>query len=795
MCVGYDTRTAREGDLTSTVGCGDRSALEGAAFGASAAETPGVSGGKARLEEPIPSQSGTSGLVEYQTHYLWAVIIATLLSLLLVVRFFEIQIIKGRDHEQRARIDHITRERIMPRRGRLLDREGRPLAYNISEHNLAVIPHFLDRYPETLPRLRQLLGLTDIEYGRIAQRVQRAMTPNRRHHRLTILRDLVSNRCPHDNTALETGQDPAPLLWCSACGGRFEERPERAQRCKYDGRPLELSREGRVARCPLCETTYVATPVCPEDGAPLDIRPTTLNCPRCKRSFEDQVAIVKSHLHELPGLSVVTSIKRNYPEGFRMSHLLGYLNQVNPRDLERFPNRYRHDDLIGRAGLERALEGDPTHPFEPNLRGIPGEDVFFRDERGMRQRIAEHARVAANLRSTPAVQGDDVWLTIDLGVQRIVEQAMRRHPNPSGAAVVVDVHTGRILASYSRPEFDPNVWSGRLTREAKEEYDNNPYSPMMNKALSAFPPGSVWKVVTALAALNEGLVDHETTIDCPGHYDFAGRRFRCHDRSGHGEIAMVEAIKHSCDVYFYHLGEMLGMDILERYSSEVFGLGKPTGIEVGERTGQVPSKDWHRSRSGGWQPGIVLSTAVGQGGVLATPLQIARLFAALANGGRVLKTRLVLQTTDQQGKVRRRFMPEVERLIGLPAEKLDLVHQGLVATVEDDDGSGRLARLPHVRIAGKTGTAEAPRVLQGVSEELARWLLRDHAWFAAYAPAEQPQIAVVVFLEHGGWGGRNAAPIAGRIIDEFFRQGYGQLPTPEAPAPSASPDEDLDGIH
>ena len=738
------------------------------------------------------------GLVEYRTHYLWAAIIAAVFSLILIARFFQLQILKGDEYEKKSAMQEEASAPIPPRRGRILDSSGRVLAENVSEYGVEVVPDFLEKNPGTLPRLRALLGLNDEDYKKVAKKVQRSMTPKRRFDRFEVMSNVVSDRCPFDGSLLQLGESPE-YLWCPACGHHYFKLGRDQHHCRFDEQPLEFSESGRVGRCSACGATYVQGGACPEDGEQLVHRRNILVCPSCGRAFDNQVALVHSHLHELPGVSLKTELRRRYPERFRLGHVLGYMNEVNAKDLKLFGERYRPGDYIGRKGLERSLEGDPDRPFEPNLRGVPGEEVFLRDFRGVRVDENGVTHTSANLdeKSTPAVPGDDVQLTVDVEMQKIVERALRYHH--SGAAVVQDVHTGRVLALYSKPGFDPNVWSGRLTRDAKKEYDDNPYSPMLNKALVAYAPGSVYKVVTALAALEEGIVTEETEINCPGYYDFGGRRFRCHKHSGHGDVNLLAALKYSCDVYFYKVGELLGMDRIERYSEEVFGLGVPTGIEIGERVGRVPSKEWHRQHSRiGWQPGFTLSTAVGQGAVLSSPLQIARIYSALANGGRVLKSRIVLQVSRPDGEVKRRYMPEVERVLGVTPEHLALVHSGLVAAVNDDDATGIEARSDQVVIAGKTGTAEAPQVKKGADEEIAAWLLQDHAWFAAYAPAEEPQISVVVFIEHGGGGGKNAAPVAKRIIEEYFRKGFGELPEPadhrQTEDDTKASDKDLDGI-
>ena len=745
------------------------------------------------MQEGFPTEQ--KGLVEYRTHYSWAVIFLTVLCLGLVGRFFHLQILRGEEYERRAQIDHIGRERIPPRRGGIVDRAGRVLARNVSEHSVAVVPHYLERHDQTLPRLRALLRLTHDEYGAIARKVSGATTKRRRFSRLTVMRGLVADRCPHDGNDLVLGEGQSSL-WCPACGGRYEPMGRDQRRCTHDRKKLDFSAGGRVGRCSQCGTAFVQARRCPEDGATLEDRTASLICPICKRSFDNQVAIVTSHLHELDGLSVHSVLRRYYPERFHFSHILGYMNEVNRKELLANRELYRPGDYIGRSGLERAIEGLPGGLRDVSLRGTPGEAVYFRDSRGRRRTHAKLGRSVTNLQSRPAVGGDTIWLTVDLGVQKIAQRALRYHP--SAAAAVVEVHTGRVLAIYSKPAFDPNVWSGRLTREAKREYDDSPYSPMLNKALTAYAPGSVYKVVTALAALETGVVEPETTLNCPGYYEFGGRRFRCHKHSGHGDMDLVGALKYSCDVYFYKVGEMLGMDRLEDYAHRLFAFGEPTGVEIPERVGRVPSKDWHRKHSRiGWQPGFTLSTAVGQGAVLTSPLQVARAYAAIANGGRLHSSRLVLQVEGEDGTIRRRYMPRVQRELGVAPEHLALVHDSLVQAVHAEDGTAALALLPGIRVAGKTGTAEARQVKRGVTPEIAEWLLTDHAWFAAYAPAEDPQIAVAVFVEHGGSGGKIAAPVARTIIESYFREGYGTLPAQGDASPAKDVDaaaDELDGI-
>ncbi len=475
-----------------------------------------------------------------------------------------------------------------------------------------------------------------------------------------------------------------------------------------------------------------------------------------------KVALAEALRAQVDGISITVRYQREYPEGEVGAHLLGYMGRPTRRELDQDEEgRYHVDSMKGRFGLERR--------FEDVLGGRDGFERYVVDARGARQEGGWADQALAGLETNRApVRGHDVVLTTDIEVQKILVKAMGRYD--SGAAVVVDIRDGSLLGIVSKPTFDPNVWSGRLTREAKQAVDDNPYKPMLDKSVHSYFPGSVYKVVTAIAALEEGVLDPSEPIDSPGYYEYGGRTFHCHKRSGHGHVDLNGAMAASADVYFYKLGEQLGIDTLAVYARR-FGFGTRTTLAInGESAGIVPTKAHHEKHSaGGYQHGLALSTAIGQGDVRTSPVQMAMGFAALANGGTVFAPRVVQKITTEDGREVSRYEPRSVGKLGADPEHISLVNRSLERAVNDPElATGHLAAIPGGRIAGKTGTAQVRKIIRGhLRQTVKHFRHRDHAWFTAFAPYESPKIAVVVFLEHGGSGGKDAAPIARHIIEAY----------------------------
>ncbi|MEZ4266310.1 MAG: penicillin-binding protein 2 [Myxococcota bacterium] len=698
-----------------------------------------------------------------------ALTIFTLLFIGLEARLFYLQILRGEDFRERARISVISRERIPARRGEIRDREGRVLARNVATYEIEITPHFVIRAgrDDVLDRLSAVIGLSADERLTLNEAIDEAVANNKVWEPIALDRDLVADTCPVDGTTLQIRDEVNRTYLCPQDGDVFEPIDDKATYCPHDRARLTWDGPPRtVAGCPKCKRRFLTTAQCPDHDVPLHVVDQNLECPLCKRTYSNEVAALQSHLYDLPGVEVDTDFKREYPFQYDAAHLIGYMNRVTAADRERWPDIYGLQDVVGRAGVERALETE--------LRGERGESLSIKDARGHRTSSSDAQVLAGESEFQRAIPGLDVWLTLDMDLQKEVRKAFRYYA--SGAAVVVDPNTGEVLASYAKPGFDPNELTGGIDSARWAEIQENPYAPLMNKALTAFAPGSVYKIVTGLAAQVESIITPDVTIDCPGHYDYKGRRFHCHNRTGHGAVDLIGGFAHSCDVYFYRVGEMLGIDRMARYG-HAFGFGEATGIEVSERSGLVPTRKWHEEETTlGWQPGFALSTAIGQGSLTASPLQVARAFAAVANGGNLLQMHLVSKLTDEHGNVVHQASPQVTGRLPGTAAQLSVIREALVRVVNDPSGTARDVALQSIVIAGKTGTAEAAQVRAGVSAEMATWLKEDHAWFAAYAPAEQPQIVVVVFVEHGGSGSKMAGPIAQRIISSWMRMGRYRAP-------------------
>ena len=367
-------------------------------------------------------------------------------------------------------------------------------------------------------------------------------------------------------------------------------------------------------------------------------------------------------------------------------------------------------------------------------------------------------------------------LTIDANVQKVAEEAFG---DQAGAAVAMDVNTGEVLAFVSKPGFDPALFSGKLPADIWKEYLEDKRHPLENKALTGqYPPGSTFKIITALAGLEDGKIDEKTTVNCSGSYELGNSIFNCWKRHGHGVTNLKKALRESCDVYFYQLGERLGVDRIAAMAKR-FMLGAPMGIGLAhEKGGLIPTTEWKLKRfAKRWFHGETLPVAIGQGYVLMTPIQLASMIATVANEGTVYRPYLVKRIIDADGKPLKEFKPESMGSTGISADKFRLVKQGLLAVVNEPGGTGGAARLADVHVAGKTGSSQVVKLRD--SKQATPYQYRDHALFVAFAPYEKPEIAVAVVVEHGEHGGSAAAPIAGRILRAWFD---GKKPAKKEPA-------------
>ncbi|MCZ7555900.1 MAG: penicillin-binding protein 2 [Bacteroidia bacterium] len=450
-----------------------------------------------------------------------------------------------------------------------------------------------------------------------------------------------------------------------------------------------------------------------------------------------QVSLLEENRTLLPGVGFLIESTRRYNLDARMAHLLGYTKEISPTLLRTLGEYYQPGDIVGFNGIEAY--------YEPILRGRKGYGYHTVNAMGRVVESFEHGRS-----DIPAREGADLFLSIDQQLQRYGEQIMR---NRRGAIVAMDPRNGEVLAFVSAPDYDLNDLSGKISPEVWNGLIGNPAKPMYNRcSMAAYPPGSTFKMLVAVAALQEGIIDPDTKIHCPGSYPLAGKDFRCH--GAHGNVGVVAALEYSCNVFFYKLIFKLGFANLQKYGA-LFHFGRPTGMDISnESAGIVPSEEYYNRRYGTrWNIGYLVNLGIGQGEVNTTPLQMAAYTAAIANGGtyytphavRKVRDRFRNQTTD---------IPVKSEKLPISREAMSVIQRGMLRVVHGG-GTGYAARVSGVRVAGKTGTAQNPPN-------------PDHAWFVGYAPFEEPTIAVAVIVENGGFGGSTAAPIAAAMIRQYL---------------------------
>jgi penicillin-binding protein 2 len=486
-----------------------------------------------------------------------------------------------------------------------------------------------------------------------------------------------------------------------------------------------------------------------------------------------ELVALETHRYELSGAVIDIRPGRAYLNGGLAAHVIGHLGEVSPEQLKLKAYGGSHiGDLIGRNGLEKE--------FERVLRGGRGWRVVEADASG---------RVLQVIRQVSPSPGGNLILTLDARLQQAAEEALK---DKAGAIVALDPKTGEVLAMASSPAFNQKDFVRGVTREQWQTLVADPLNPMENRAISGqYMPGSTFKIVLAVAGLEEGLITPETAVFCNGGYPFGNRVFRCWKKGGHGSISLHRALVESCDVYFYDLGRRLGVDRIARYA-KLLGLGEETGIELSnEKAGLIPTREWKKQRFNvPWMDGETLSVAIGQGYDQVTPLQMARMLAAVVNGGTLYRPYLVKKVTDLENRVVATYGPKVERQLPFKLENLQLVVDALTGVVQEPGGTGRQAQVTGVTVGGKTGTAQVvpSSVYKGYTEATIPYLYRDHAWFLAFAPREDPRIVVVAIAEHAGHGGSIAAPMARQVLEAFFHPPEGEVLTAQGEALSEAPE-------
>lgn len=661
---------------------------------------------------------------EFRRRFKWMGLVAFLAFGAVLVRLFQLQVLEGASYAAIAHENIIRHAPLATTRGVIRDREGKVLASSRPAYDLFVVP------------------------GRV----------------------MPSARPAHP--------------------GRLREADDRADAWPRIADMLRLNPEER-ARFDAKLHVACATD---EDKSPC-WRPVLVR----QDLSRDTVAELKQHDTELPGAEVVRVPVRYYPFKNLAAHSIGYVAEIDAETLARFrppgyeaasdadrqklnPLDYAAGDGIGSTGVERA--------WESYLRGQRGWEERVVDARGRYRTGPDAERLMDKVSRQEPVPGRDVRLTLDIELEQSIERAMRNQR--AGAAVVVEVRTGRLLAMYSKPDFDSNDVSGAAGRERMRQtvtrLYGDPLQPLLDKTTSgSFQPGSTFKPFAALAALEGKKLDPDDTERCDGFLTFGRRAFHC--THVHGRVNMHQAIAESCNIYFIKVAEAVGMDDIAKVATQ-FGLGEKTGLGVNpEATGRMPTRSFYALRYGGkFYEGYTMNATIGEGATTVTPLQLALAYAALGNGGTLYSPELVRAIEAEDGTVVQDFAPRVRRKVGVKPENLARVDDALYAVVNEPKGTAYPVRDPALDVAGKTGTAQTAPAPPGALEKdpkMGDWYRANHAWFAAYAPARSPEIAVAVLVEHGGAGPTIAAPIAIQIVREYDRLASQRAAKQAAPSKGA----------
>lgn len=484
----------------------------------------------------------------------------------------------------------------------------------------------------------------------------------------------------------------------------------------------------------------------------------------------EQVAAIEVNMPDLPGISIDVGQRRYYPEGPATAHFVGYVGSVSKDDRDGDPVLSLPGFRIGKTGLEKS--------FEDRLRGVAGNS---------RIEVNVSGRMVRELERSEGVSGDDLSLTIDLELQKKTQEILSQEK--SASACVLDAHTGAVYAMASSPSFDPNLFTMGIPQSIWDGLINDEAHPLNNKAVGGlYPPGSTFKMITALAGLEAGVMTPTSRVYCPGHYDVGDHRFHCWKRGGHGSVDLKDALAQSCDTYFYNFSRDIGIDRIAAVARR-FGLGQNFDTELPEeRKGTVPDQAWKlKELKKRWEPGETVVASIGQGYLLSTPLQLAVMTARLVNGGKAVKPWIV-------GRVNGKKVPNAIRgwpQMSVSHDHLELIKAGMDAVVNDENGTAHASAIKdeHMSMGGKTGTAQVKRItMQERSEGVTRqedqeWKFRHHALFVGYAPADAPRYVTCVVVEHGGSGSGAAAPLARDILTYALQQNPADKPlvSPDIP--------------
>ncbi len=449
-----------------------------------------------------------------------------------------------------------------------------------------------------------------------------------------------------------------------------------------------------------------------------------------------ELSLLEEYSDYLSGIDILIESKRLYEFNGTMAHILGYSREISKQELD-IMSYFRRGDIIGKKGIEKS--------YDEFLRGQQGIQFVAVTSAGAR--VQEFGKDRNDIE---ALNGFDLKLTIDTKLQELAESLLE---GKRGSVIAIDPQNGEVIVLAVKPDFDPRKFTGKISREFYQSLINDPEKPMLNRAIqSRYSPGSTWKMLIALAALNEGIINTNTTIHCPGSFHYGGRDFKCH--GAHGSVNVQKAIQVSCNVFFYQLALKLGMEKFEKYG-QMFGFGQLTGIDLpDENRGIFPTMEWLKKRNQTFTKGRLVNYGIGQGEISVTPLQMAVYTATIANKGRYIQPHLVRAIYNNLTKTQENIAYQT-RYLDIEPRHFEVIHKGMYDVVNTPGGTANNARVSGINVCGKTGTAQNPHG-------------RDHAWFVCFAPMENPKIAICVMVENSGFGSVAAAPIAREILSAFF---------------------------
>ena len=689
---------------------------------------------------------------EFRGRYTLLMILLGLPFLVLVGRLWYLQMVKGEYYEQISRNNFIHSKPLPALRGRIKDQLGRTLADNREAFNVTVTPAFLPRLNHSLHKLFSILGLDSSERRKLLEksrevlkgasslkdlipiRVAGPFSPEQEMEILRQLKDMegLSFRQAGQGGSwlfLDSSSFPSRLqvmFKLKTYLGLEEEKFKRLKKRIWKARFQEAYREILVLH---------------------DI------------DRKEQLRLLEMHKSSLPGVSISPAYHRVYPYREQAAHVVGYTNEIRSDELKKWNTRgYRMGDRVGRKGVEKL--------FEFHLRGRDGEIFGVVDAVGRPKNDNEAKELLKKKELKQPIPGADIVLSLDIELQAAAYHAIARHA--VATVIALDPRNGFIRAMVTGPSYDPNRFAGRITRREIAELSTNPLRPLLNKTIEEqYSPGSTFKVITAATALGAKKITEHTRFHCPGYLTFGRRKFRCHRSWGHGSVNLDLSLMYSCNVYHYNLGMRLGIDRVMDYAAR-FGLGRKTGIGLREAPGFLPSKKWYMRQNKGYYPrGIDLNIALGQGDIKATALQMALVYAAIANGGKLLRPQVVQSIVSADRRMVKNFSPIIRRKVEISDETFMMLRRGLTKTVNDQRGTAYWRRSRRYKVAGKTGTSQLAKNITK-KDHLKTYEEKDHAVFIGFSPPENAEIVIAAIIEHGGHGASAAEPVVMRLIEAYF---------------------------